>query len=185
MKLPPLSIGGSQNKVASDPETETVRFLGIPGPRVAMVVVVDDVVDPTEIRARPTMSGWPLTGPNILGNHWPVGPSGETKNRNVYVRSRLFPLPVAVAPVQPGPSGHEEDSGQSLAPTVELESRPPKGSRTRTVQYTALLLILLCSTMEFFDRESDSRLGLPVAIVVVVVVLVVVVVEGPIFTSPD
>jgi hypothetical protein len=39
--------------------------------------------------------------------------------------------------------------------------------------------------MEFFDRESDSRLGLPVATVVVVVVLVVVVVEGPIFTSPD
>jgi hypothetical protein len=43
--------------------------------------------------------------------------------------------------------------------------------------------------MEFFDRESDSRLGLPVAtvvvVVVLVVVLVVVVVEGPIFTSPD
>jgi hypothetical protein len=44
MKLPPLSIGGSQNKVASDPETETVRFLGIPGPRVAMVVVVGGAV---------------------------------------------------------------------------------------------------------------------------------------------
>ncbi len=36
-----------------------------------VVVVVDEVVVVylIEIRARPTTSGWPLTGPNILGNH--------------------------------------------------------------------------------------------------------------------
>ena len=40
MKLPPLSIGRSQYSVVSDPDTETVRFRGSPGVRVAIVVVV-------------------------------------------------------------------------------------------------------------------------------------------------
>ena len=44
MKLPPLSIGRSQYSVVSDPDTETVRFRGSPGVRVAIVVVVVVVV---------------------------------------------------------------------------------------------------------------------------------------------
>ena len=81
-----------------------------------------------------------------------------------------------MAPVQPAPSGHDAVVGQSRAPTVLLVKRPPNGSCTRTVQYTALLLMFDCRTIDDLDSESDTRLGLPVATVVVVVVDEVVVV---------
>ena len=89
----------------------------------------------------------------------------------------MFPLPIAVAPVQPAPSGHDDETGHSLAPTCELESRPPNGSLTRTVHEIELLLISLCSVIELLESESESRLGAPATTVVVVVELVVVV--GP------
>jgi hypothetical protein len=50
------------------------------------VVVVDVVVDVcavTVILDSPMMSGWLLTGPKILPNHWPVGASGDIRKRNV------------------------------------------------------------------------------------------------------
>ena len=53
----------------------------------AVVVVDDDVVvvvgAVTVILDFPMMSGCPLTGPKILPNHWPVGASGDIRNRNV------------------------------------------------------------------------------------------------------
>ena len=54
---------------------------------VVVVVVDDDVVvvvgAVTVILDFPMMSGCPLTGPKILPNHWPVGASGDIRNRNV------------------------------------------------------------------------------------------------------
>ena len=54
---------------------------------VVVVVVGADVVvvagAVTEILDRPMMSGCPLTGPKILPSHWPVGASGDIRNRNV------------------------------------------------------------------------------------------------------
>ncbi len=57
------------------------------GPAATVVVVDDDVVvvvgAVTVILDFPMMSGCPLTGPKILPNHWPVGASGDIRNRNV------------------------------------------------------------------------------------------------------
>ena len=54
---------------------------------VVVVVVDDDVVvvvgAVTVILDFPMMSGCPLTGPKILPSHWPVGASGDIRNRNV------------------------------------------------------------------------------------------------------
>ena len=57
------------------------------GPAATVVVVDDDVVvvvgAVTVILDFPMMSGCPLTGPKILPSHWPVGASGDIRNRNV------------------------------------------------------------------------------------------------------
>ena len=57
------------------------------GPGATVVVVDDDVVvvvgAVTVILDFPMMSGCPLTGPKILPSHWPVGASGDIRNRNV------------------------------------------------------------------------------------------------------
>ena len=50
---------------------------------VGAVVVVVVVGAVTVILDFPMMSGCPLTGPKILPNHWPVGASGDIRNRNV------------------------------------------------------------------------------------------------------
>jgi hypothetical protein len=58
-----------------------------PAATVVVVVVDDDVVvvvgAVTVILDFPMMSGCPLTGPKILPSHWPVGASGDIRNRNV------------------------------------------------------------------------------------------------------
>ena len=58
-----------------------------PAATVVVVVVDDDVVvvvgAVTVILDFPMMSGCPLTGPKILPSQWPVGASGDIRNRNV------------------------------------------------------------------------------------------------------
>ena len=73
-----------------------------------------------------------------------------------------------VAPVQPGPSGQDDETGQILAPTGMLVRRPPNGSLTRTVQLTLLLALIGCRTIDVFDSESDSRDSARTFVVVVV-----------------
>ena len=71
-------------RTIDDLDSESDTRLGLPVATV-VVVVVDEVVVVAliEIRARPTTSGWPPTGPKILPNHWPVGASDDIRKRNV------------------------------------------------------------------------------------------------------
>jgi hypothetical protein len=136
-------VGGRVVVVVDEVGRVVVVVVVDEGGRVVVVVVVDtrevDVelgTDSMSIQRELTTSPTLEIGPKIRPRHRPPTWSGLIRNKKVYVRSKPEPLPVAVAPVHPEPSGHEAPTGHNRAPTPLTGNRPPE-SRTRTVQRTA------------------------------------------------